>query len=204
MGDAGARHATVSMPACRSRSRDFSLRVFSRSHPYKTFVQKNQQETLSTEQPIPVSANAPHENHNRSEYDYDWIQNFHYCSDDVDWRDQLCKRPVPDLRNSKSRFVSGTISRQGYIERLRVDASRQSGVSNSPAARLPGTGPTGLMELMEQCLALLSTTGFSIDRGDLTVFLCAALALVGPAGLEAATRPVERLALLSQSRVDRL
>jgi hypothetical protein len=30
------------------------------------------------------------------------------------------------------------------------------------------------MELMEQCLALLSTTGFSIDRGDLTVFSCAA------------------------------
>lgn len=192
------------MPACRSRSRDFSLRVFSRSHPYITFVQKNQQETLSTEQPIPVSANAPYENHNRSEYDYDWIQNFHYCSDDVDWRDQLCKRPVPDLGNSKSRFVSGTISRQGYIERLRVDASRQSGSRTPRRRELPGTGPTGLMELMEQCLALFSTTGFSVDRGDLTVFSCAALALVGPAGLEAATRPVERLALLSQSRVDRL
>jgi len=49
-------------------------------------------------------------NNSRSEYDYDWIQDFHYCSDYVDWRDQLCKCPVPDLGDFKSSFVSGAIS----------------------------------------------------------------------------------------------
>lgn len=130
----GARHAAVSMPVRRSRSRDFSLRVFSRSHPYITLVQKNSKETLSTEQPIPVSANTPHENKNPSENEYDWIQDFHYCGDDVDWRDQLCKRTVPALGDSRSGFVSGAISRQGCIERLRADASRQSG-SGAPWRR---------------------------------------------------------------------
>jgi hypothetical protein len=125
--DLGAAHATVSVPMSRSRSCDFPRRVFSQAHTYVFIVQKNSQETLSTEQPIPASANAPHENDNRSEYDYDWIQDFHYCSDDIDWRDKLCKCPVPDMGDSKSSFVSGAISQQGYIERLRVDASRQNG-----------------------------------------------------------------------------
>jgi len=33
-GDVGVRHAMVSIPACRSRSRDFSPRVFPRAHAY--------------------------------------------------------------------------------------------------------------------------------------------------------------------------
>jgi hypothetical protein len=109
--DVGAGHATVSVPICRSRSRDFPLRAFSQAHTYVILVQKSSKETLSTEQPILARANAPHENINRSEYDYDWIQDFYYCSDYVDWRDKLCKCPVPDVGDSKSSFVSGAISR---------------------------------------------------------------------------------------------
>jgi len=74
-------------------------------------VQNNSKETLSTEQPILASANAPHENKNRSDYGHDWIQDFYYCSDYVDWRDKLCKCPVPDVGESKSGFVSVAIPR---------------------------------------------------------------------------------------------
>jgi hypothetical protein len=73
-------------------------------------LSKNQKETLSTEQPILASANAPHENNDGSEYDYDWIQDFYYCGDYVDWFDKLCKRAVPDVGDAKSGVVSGAVS----------------------------------------------------------------------------------------------
>lgn len=101
----------VSIPICHSRSRDFSLGIFSHTHTQTGLVQKNSKETLSTEQPILASANAPHENKNRSDYDHDSIQDFYYCSDYVDWRDKLCKCPVPDVGESKSGFVSVAIPR---------------------------------------------------------------------------------------------
>jgi hypothetical protein len=52
---------------------------------------------------------ALHAPQNNPENDYDWIQDFYYCSDYVDWRDKLCKCPVPDVGDSKSGFVSGAI-----------------------------------------------------------------------------------------------
>lgn len=110
----------------RSRSRDFPLRVFSQAHTYVIPVQKSSRERFQQSSRF-QPANAPHDNNNRSEYDYDWIQDFHYCSDGVDWRDKLCKCPVPDVGEFKSSFVSVAISQQGCVERLRADAGRQNG-----------------------------------------------------------------------------
>lgn len=126
--DAGVRHAIVSIPICRSRSRDCSPRVFSERIPTSCLSKKfegNAFNRAGNSSQRECSAR----NNSRLEHDYEWIQDFCYCSDYVGWRDKFCECPVPVVGDPTSKFVSGAISRSGCVERLRTDTSRQNGPS---------------------------------------------------------------------------